>query len=596
VHLGDVDHVAGDVYGDGVNIAARLMPLSPEGGIALSSVVHMQVRQQIDLELRSIGMPPLKNIAAPLEVFVADPPAVQALGRRLLEVAAQTAVPAAAPVAPPARRRAWVPPLAAAGVVLLGLALAFGVLHRRPSAGPASTSAPPAVAVLPFANTGGDPANEYFSDGLSEELINTLGRVNTLKVIGRTSSEIVRNSDAIVAARKLGVERVVTGSVRRSSEMIRVAAQLVSGRDGVELWSQAYDRPAGDILRIQSDIAQSVADALSVKLGGAVRGALAAGGTENATAHDLYVQAIALRRQGHNEANFRAAIKLFDAAIESDPKFADAYAQKAETLADLTGVYSNTASEFDRGYSEAAVIARRAIALAPHRALGHSALANALGGKLDVRGALAEYQRAFASFAGETEVLGSYSIFMSHIGNSREGLAAADRAISLDPLNPRSHAMRASALFYARRYAEAAVSFRAVMERARVTPVMAYVGLANCLLLQGKTQDAQREYANAPADNVYRLTGEAILAALSGDRDGANRKLEVIREKFGDSAVYQQAQILAQLGQRDRALAALERSWQVRDPGMLGMRADPFVDPVRDDPRFAALERKLGLP
>jgi serine/threonine-protein kinase len=476
--------------------------------------------------------------------------------------------------------------LVAGGAAVAVVAAAGSWFLLRPSAADASES----VAVLPFANLSGDPSQAYFSDGLAEELRSALARIPRLKVIGRTSSEMMRNSDAIAAANKLGVASVVTGSVRRSPDLIRVAAQLVSGKDGVEQWSQVYDRAPGDILRIQTDIAKNVADSLSVELGGT------AGGTNSADAQDLYLKAISVREGGISEANLRDAIKLFDQAIQLDPDFADAYAQKSDTLVNLTGIFSNTVPEFDRGYGEAAAIARRAIELAPQRALGHSSLASALAGKLDVRGAAAEYERASELSAGEVGVLNAYSFFMSRTGNLGEALRAADKAISLDPLNAASYGMRGTALLYAHRYADAAKSFREVIRVSREPAALAFTMLGNSLNLLGQYDDARKAYARAPADNVYRLTGEAILDARRGDRTAAVHKLGRLRETFGDSASYQQAQILGQLAQPDEAVAALERAWEVRDPGLLRIAADPFLDPVRRDPRFAAVERKMGLP
>jgi TolB-like protein/Tfp pilus assembly protein PilF len=487
------------------------------------------------------------------------------------------------PIAPLDRRT-----LVAGGAAVAVVAAAGGWFLLKPGAADASES----IAVLPFANLSGDPSQAYFSDGLAEELRSALGRIPRLKVIGRTSSEMVRNSDAIAAANKLGVANVVTGSVRRSPDLIRVAAQLVSGKDGVEQWSQVYDRTPGDILRIQSDIAKNVADALSLELGGA----LVAGGTHNAGAQDLYLKAISVREAGISEANLRESIKLFDQAIQLDPDFADAYAQKSDTLVNLIGIYSNTVTEFDRGYNEAAAIARRAIELAPQRALGHSSLASALAGKLNVRGAASEYRRASELLAGEVPVLIAYSFFMSKTGNPEEGLRAADKAISLDPLNAGGYAMRGTALLYAHRYADAADSFREGIKVSREPAALAFTMLGNALTLLGQADEARKAFARAPADTVYRLTGEAILDARGGDRAAATRKLDRLRETFGDSAAYQQAQVLAQLAQPDQALAALERSWEVRDPGLLRIAADPFLDPVRRDPRFAVVERKMGLP
>jgi TolB-like protein len=478
----------------------------------------------------------------------------------------------------------------AAAVLAVAGAGAWTLL-KRGSAGTA-----PSVAVLPFANLSGDPGQAYFSDGIAEELRTVLARIPRLKVIGRTSSELVRSADAVTAARRLEVAHIIMGSVRRSPSMVRVSAQLVSGRDGVEQWSQVYDRAPGDILMMQSDIAKSIADALQLQLGGAGERALVAGGTTSASAHDLYLQADAVGQSGLTEENLRESIRLFDRAIAADDEFADAYAQKAVALSTLTGVFANTAADFDRGYTEAAAIARRAIALAPNRALGHSALAVALGGILDVPGALAEHQRARRLFAGEPDVLANYSLFMSKVGKAQEGLRAANQAIPIDPLNPGSYAMRTSALWFGHRFSDAAASSRELIRIAHEAGPMAFINLGNSLMLLGRNDEARDVFSKAPADNVYRMTSESILQARTGNPVAATNGLGRLRDKYGDSAAYQQAQILAQMKQADGAVAALERSWQVRDPGLLSMAADPFVDPVRNDPRFVAIHKRMKFP
>lgn len=478
---------------------------------------------------------------------------------------------------------------AAAGAAAAGLG-AWALLR------PGSASAAPSVAVLPFANLSGDPSQAYFSDGIAEELRTVLARIPRLKVIGRTSSELVRSADAVTAAKQLDVAHIVMGSVRKSPTTVRVSAQLVSGNDGSEQWSQVYDRAPGDILVMQSEIAKSIADALQLELGGGGEHALVAGGTKIAPARDLYLQAVAVRDSGLNQENLREALRLFDRALQADSGFADAYAQKAETLSTLTGTYANTAADFERGYAEAALIARRAIGLAANRALGHSALAVALGGILDVPGALAEHERARTLFAGESEVLTNYSLFMSKVGKAAEGIRSAEEAIPLDPLNPRPFAMRGNAFWFGRRFSDAATAFRATISKSHARVPLAYNGLANSLMLLGRTAEAKEAFSHAPDDNVYRMTGEAILEARTGNAAGAAERLARLRDRYGDSAVYQQAQVLAQLGRTDEAIAALDRSWDVKDPGLLSMAADPFVDPVRKDPRFAALMKRMKFP
>src|SRR5438067_4090625 len=232
------------------------------------------------------------------------------------------------------------------------------------------------VAVLPFENLSGNPAQAYFSDGIAEEIRSALARISGLKVVGRTSSEAVRNDDAATAAKKLGVANILTGSVRQSASTIRINAELIDGRSGIDRWSQGYDRSPGDAIKIQTDIAENVAGALSAALGRAAKAAIAIGGTSNAAAQDLYLKAKAQLKADDSEASLRTGISLLDSAIALDPKFADAYAHKAFALTDLDGYFTPKGSRFEPGFTQAAAVAEQAISLAADLATGHMALAS----------------------------------------------------------------------------------------------------------------------------------------------------------------------------------------------------------------------------
>ena len=451
------------------------------------------------------------------------------------------------------------------------------------------------IAVLPFANLSGDPAQDYFSDGIAEELRSALARIAGLKVVGRTSSEAVRDEDAKAAARKLSVANILIGSVRRSPDLIRVNAQLLDGRNGIERWSDIYDRTPGDALDIQTDIAKNVANALSFNL---AQGDASArlGGTSNPAAQDLYLKAMAMRQMGLSEDVYRQVVELFDRAIALDPKFASAYAQKSIIQTDLTGLFSDTPAGFAQGYAAAASSAKRAISLAPDLALGHAALADALAGLLDLRGADAEYRKAAINGENDPVVMTEYAFHLSHTGRPGEGLRAADRGVALDPLNPRAHAARSDCFFQLGRYAEAIRSTQKVTAVAKVVPALAYVRVGESYMLLGDVAKARESFERAPRDSLFRVTAEAILAARTGNRKASDEGLAWIEEHAGDSAIYQQAQILAQQKEVDAALSALERGMEVRDPGMVGVSGDHYLEPLRAEPRFKALETKLGYP
>jgi tetratricopeptide (TPR) repeat protein len=245
--------------------------------------------------------------------------------------------------------------------------------------------------------------------------------------------------------------------------------------------------------------------------------------------------------------------------------------------------------------AQATTAARRAIALAPRLASGHQALGQVIKAQLDMGGAFAEYQRAYALAGDDAQTVRNYAATVAQMGHSSEALALVARAVALDPLDVASRSSQARILFLARRYAEAEAAARSVLARAPKRST-ARLFLADSLLQQGKVAEAQAEYAKLPADYVFRLVGGALAAARAGDRAGAEAALASLEQMNDDLSAYQYGQILAQLGEIDRAFAALDRAWAVRDPGLQSLRADPFVDPLRGDPRFKALEAKLNFP
>ena len=294
--------------------------------------------------------------------------------------------------------------------------------------------------MLPFANLTGDPTQAYLSDGIAEELRAALSRAG-MQVIGRTSSEAVRNMDARAAAAKLGVPNILIGSVRRSPGTIRIDAQLVHGSDGVEQWSQSYDRAPGDVIKIQTNIAENVAMALSAALGNGVRSAIRAGGTRNPEAQRFVLQALAAERAGTQPGDQRA-LKLFEDAIAADRLYGDAYARKAYLLEYYAESYASTFAEVNAYRSDALRSARIALRIAPDLSRAHWALANYLQGVLDFASSDIEYRRAIDFAPGDAGPMSDYALLVLRIGSSKQALALADRALRLDPLDPDAYRRR----------------------------------------------------------------------------------------------------------------------------------------------------------
>jgi serine/threonine-protein kinase len=493
------------------------------------------------------------------------------------------------PVAAPSvdRRTA----IAGGAVAVVAVAGVGGWAFLRSS--PASASG--SIAVLPFANLSGDPKQAYFSDGIAEEIRSALARLAGLKVVGRTSSEAVRDDDAETAAKKLAVANILTGTVRQSPSTIRVTAELIDGKTGLDRWSQDYDRSPGDAIRIQTDIAQNVASALSAALGQAAKAAVAVGGTEDPKAQRLLIQAIALANGPNSRQAVETAIDLAGSAIQVDPNYAEAYARKCTLLVRWSNNFAPSPAAMSRSRAEALGLARTALRIAPRLPQSHRALATVYESNLQIGPAEEELTRARALAPGDPDTLSSYGRFLARSGQFDHALQVVDQAIASDPLNPYSYENKITALFYARRYADAV---RFAMQTQAKAPEITLdpVPIADAYAAQGRFGEAQAWYGKAPADYWARVTGEGLLAARQGNKPAALQKAARLRELYGDGASTQIGEIQAQLGDVESSISALERAYEVKDAGLTTMRVDPRLDPVRNEPRFKAIIRKMNFP
>ena len=476
------------------------------------------------------------------------------------------------------------------GVSAVAVAAVGGWAFLRSSAARASNS----IAVLPFANLSGDPAQSYFSDGIAEELRSALARIPKMKVMARTSSEKVRNDDIQTAATKLDVDHILTGSVRKSPSTIRISTQLIDGKSGLEQWSEAYDRPAGDVLDVQTDIAQQVASALSVKLSGGVA-ELIAGRTRNPAAQDLFLKARSSWQENPTAERFRLAFDLFDEAIKLDPRFAEARAQKAIALLIFAQTFASGKTDYDRSARAADAESQAALKIAPGLQSAHVAQALSRNGRFDFKGALEDFRKAFPNNSLTSDNIAEYSRFLSQVGLSSDGFDTANRGISADPLNPRAHQSKIWAFYCAHRYSEAAEAARKLLSWAPNRPTT-LSRLGDSLLLMGKPNEARAAYAQCRPDYPARLVGEAMLSARTGNRGASDQALASLRQLYGDTASYRIAGVHAQRGETELALATLSRAIAVRDSGVTTLPTDPFIDPLRGDPRFKALTSSLDFP
>jgi len=454
------------------------------------------------------------------------------------------------------------------------------------------------IAVLPFANLSGDPAQTYFSDGLAAEIRSELARNPMLQVAAQASSESFRErrEDAKTIAERLGVGYLLDGNVRRSGSTVRVAAELIDGRTGFSQWSRSFERPLADVFKVQSEIAAAVAGALGEKIGGTAAAPTerTLGGTTNIAAYDAYLRGRGLFQLAADEASDRAALAAFDAAIAADPGYAAAHAARSRSLGAIANQYATQGADRRRIYAESVSAAERAVALAPDLADAQSALGYALFyGTLNARAARAPFDRSYALGGGNADVLGRYALFCARTGRFDEAFAAVLKAEKLDPLNPRTWRTAGAISFAARRYAEAiAHNRRALSLNPRMGVANGAIGDAELVL--GRLDAAEAAYRAEP-NSLFGLTGLAIVANKRGDPAKAQALIAQLTREHGDNSLYQQAQIFAQAGERAKAVAALRRAREVNDSGVAIMRDDALLDPVRNDPGFTQLLRDVGL-
>jgi TolB-like protein/Flp pilus assembly protein TadD len=451
------------------------------------------------------------------------------------------------------------------------------------------------IAVLPFVNLSGDKEQEYFSDGLTEELLNSLAEIDALQVAARTSAFSFKGRDNDIGAigRKLNVATVLEGSVRRSAHTVRITTRLINTVTGFHLWSKTYDRDLGDVLTLQTEIATAVASALKITLLGNEAAKIELGGTRNPGAFDAYLRGSRAVRSGQGTSSYQSAIAGYTEAIRLDAKYALAFAGRSIALSDYAGEFaSGTGIREFRVKAEAD--AHQALSLAPELAEGHLALGRFLASSLDYTHASEAYERAMALAPGDAEVLANSGLFAVSMGRFDVGLAAVRHAVALDPLNPRSRAGLGEALFWARRYEEAVAAFGEVISlEPDFKRAYGFRGVAYYWL--GDLQSARSSCETKP-DHWSSMWCLAVTYEKLGRHADAEAELEKLQAAFGDNSVYQCATIYAVSGNTDKALEWLARAVRLPDAGVVYLKTDALMDPLRSDPRFQAIERELRFP
>ncbi len=485
-------------------------------------------------------------------------------------------------------------------VVLIGAALSVGLFFvGRYTAGNATrqvsevTTAIPekSIAVLPLINESGDPKDEYFSDGLSEELIAALAQISGLKVIGRSSSFRFkeRHEDPKAIGQKLGVSTLLEGTVRKQDDRVRIVAELVNAGDGIALWTRTFDRELRDIFTVQQEIARAVAESLKVTLLGSNEKS-AQMASNSVQAHNAYLQAH-FHFQRRNLEDYRKAITYFDQAIQLDPNYALAYAERAEVWTMIGDLAGERATAYPKARSDA----EKAVEIAPALAEAHAALGWVrFFGEWKFAEGLRELKRAKElSPANPTanDLLARVIVYLGHIDEAER---QAREAVELDPLSVATQFNLARVLLYAGKLEEADAAGRKIAEL-QPSSSSSHRWQVFVAVERGDGETALRE-AQLEPDGDFRRFELALAHYVRGDRKAADAALAELVTTGRKGLDYQIAQAYAVRGERDKAFEWLQIAFDNHDGGTLSLAVDPLLRGLRDDPRYKNLVVKVGLP
>jgi adenylate cyclase len=606
IHIGDVIHRDGDVYGDGVNIASRIEQLAGAGGICISTDVERQIRNALEARFEKFGSAELKNIKLPMELF-------------RIVLPWETGVKAEGGLPRASKKSPFLIPVAALLVIIALLAVwwwmqassknqpVVAAAHALPAA-PTNAPDQKSVAVLPFVNMSDDKGSEYFSDGVSEELLTVLQKIPGMHVAARTSAFSFKgkNATAQEIGQKLGVAYLVDGSVRKSGEAVRIAARLTRADTGEEVWSENFTRDLKDVFAVQTELAETIVAQVRDRLtGSAVDSAdkqkiqaevqaAEKGGTKNVEAHQLYLQG----RFYENRSSVKGmdqALTAYQRAVELDPKFALAWAGVAR--ANIW--YCNFATEgglksFDAHLSTGREATTRALAIEPDLPDGLFVRSMIqVNFDFDWKGAGETLRKALALAPQDPELLAE----AGNLAAAREEMAPAldfyRRAVAADPVNAQARSYLAGYLVVAKQYEEARAEYARAIELNSAAPYY-HAGLGSAYLLEGKMEEAA---SAAQADNAEwaRLTIMACIRWSQKRVPESDAALAQLIKSSAETAAYQIADVYAYRGDKDRAFEWLERARRQRDAGLPGLRTDPYLANLTGDPRWNAFLRTMGL-
>lgn len=545
LHLGDVVESLGDISGDAVNIASRIEPLAEEGGVCLTRPVYESTRNKLDVPLVSTGMHALKNVSEPMEVYRMRMPWEEQFTARK-----ETVLP---------RDR---------------------------------------IAVLPFANYSPNPSDEYFADGLTEELIARLSVLKGAEVIARTSTMSYKGKDkgASQIGRELGAGTILEGSVRKAGNKIRVTAQLIDSNTEAHLWVESYDGELEDVFAVQRTIAEKVAGVLKHKLQDAQIEQIKRREPVRSDAYVEYLRGL-VQLSRYDEGPIRSAMKHFERALELEPDYSAAMAMLSTCYANLGYM---TLAPRGQAYAKARELATRAIELDETNAEAHTSMALAAYFDCDWSRSQTEAERALEVNPNYTFAHIAYAVLLQNFGHMDRALSEARKILELDPLSFLGQIVSGDVYRFAGMHPEAIAHIGVALEMDPQSPI-AHSDYGFALISAGRIEEGVREIEKASALSGNSLFFKANLGsayAVAGRREDAFRIVDEMKQastKTPDLAAYGLAAVYADLGEKEEALNWLEVAYREHAIAINPLFTLWFPEPLRQDPRYRELVRKLGL-
>jgi adenylate cyclase len=542
VHLGDVEPRGSDIFGDAVNIAARIEPLARPGGICLSGAVYEQVRNRISERLEQVESAAMKGLAGVVEVYR----------------------------------------------VILPWEVTRGVTDG---------TSPNRLAVLPLSNISADPKDEYFADGLTEELITVLSRIRELRVIARTSVMTYKTPGRSVSqiGRELGVRYLLEGSVRKANNRLRITLQLIDVATQEHTWAESYDRQLDDVFAIQSEVAERTAAALRMELVASEKESIRKRPTLSLEAYNSFLKGL-YASHGSTYEDYTASIRLLEDAIERDPDFVVA----GSILANQYVALSGETIEPVRAFARARELVSHVLTLDPNSPEAHLARGNlAYQGDLDWAVAETEFRRAIDLNPSAAGTRLWYALLLRSLQRFEEAAEQARAAADLDPFWERAHIILGEILLAAGKDPEALRVGEDLRDRAP-TAIGPHLLLAAIHMRAGRTERAQVEVdlVTGPIDRVHRFIRASLRAVLGQTEEARQCITELEGASEGEYiSPWWLAALYADLGETEAALTVLERpGWGGAMGGLYFHYLDVYFDPIRSELRFQAQLRRLSLP